>query len=96
MRVRDGNLPNTHVREDGREELAEGEGNDQFEVILPRYVDVLAYAPHVKQRPAVNGDGEQLDHRHRHGVREFVEEHFADDIVAGTDRVPRDAQEKHR
>lgn len=90
------NLPDGDMRGDRGQELAQCQRHDELEVIPPRDVHVLADAPQVEERSAVDGDAGQLDHGHSHRVRELAEDHLADDIVAAGHHIPQDAQECDR
>lgn len=74
MSVRHGHLPYAKVREYAREELSESQRHDQLEVVPPRDVlGMLSHTPQTEERSAVHGYGQQLDHRHGHGIRKFIE-----------------------
>lgn len=93
MRVRDGHLPDRNVRGDRGQELAERQRDDKLKVVPPRDVHVLPDAPQVEERPTVQRDAGQLDHGHRHRVRELAQDPLSDDVVTAGHDVPQDAQE---
>lgn len=63
VRIRDGHFPNADVTRDAAEELPERQRNDELEVIAPIHVRVLPNAEKFEERAAIDGDGQQLDHR---------------------------------
>lgn len=95
MRVGNGHFPQADVREHGPDKLSEGERHDQFEIVRPADVDEPSDAAQVEERARIDGYGQQLYHRHRHRIRELIQQRLAHDVTAGTDHVPHAAQQRH-
>lgn len=76
------------------EELAESQWNDQHEVVAPGDV---RYSPSTGQtsqgRYGVEGDGEELNQRHRGRVRKGLQNQLPDDIVRRASHVPKEAED---
>lgn len=77
-----GHLPDADVAEDVAQELSQGERYDELEVVAPRYQGAagLPDAPQVEHRAREQGDGCQLDHRHRYWVGKLGEQRLDDDV----------------
>ena len=66
-------LPDADMRRNGGRELAEGQRDDQLEVIFPG--EVVFARPHAQEAQhgaRVDGHRQQLHHRQRHRVRKVV------------------------
>lgn len=92
MRIRHRHLPDGDVRRHRRQELAQRQRHNVPHIVRPRQVRAATHAPQIEERPRVHRDAGQLDHCHRHRIRELVQQHLADHIVAGRHNVPEQAQ----